>query len=157
MQCTLNNPNLIKVLTYGTCVISKAIIPLLFTLAAVLFVWGVVKFFIIDAGEEAKRSQGKQFMIWGLVALVVMSSVWGLVRLFGNTAGLNPYTHVLPGVRPPGSSINTGGGTTTTTSTTTTDDDIPPVSPGGGDGRECVVTSDCPDPSTQRCVSGLCN
>jgi hypothetical protein len=124
MLCTLGNSNIINIFTYGTCIISKALIPLLFTLATVLFIWGVVKFFIIDAGEEAKRSQGKQFMIWGLIALVVMSSVWGLVRLFGNTLGLNPYTRVLPGVRPPGSFPNNirGGGTTSTIPSDTTSD-----------------------------------
>ncbi len=140
-MCPLSNPNISQLFTYGTCVISKAIIPLLFTLALVLFVWGIVKFFIIDAGEEAKRSQGKQFMVWALIALVVMSSIWGLVRIFGNTLGLNSYTRVLPGVRPPGSSINTGGGTTTTTTTTTT---TPTTIPGDS---PCNIPDDGTDSS----------
>ena len=102
-MCPLTNPSIGNIFSYGTCVISKAIIPLIFALAIALFVWGVVKFFIINVDEEAKRSQGKQFMIWGIIALVAISSVWGLVRIFGKTFGLN--TQFLPGVRPRGSGV----------------------------------------------------
>jgi hypothetical protein len=74
---------------YVNCTISDSIIPFLFAVALAVFVWGVVKFFIINADEEAKRTQGKQFMIWGIIAIVVMLSVWGLVGILGNTLGIN--------------------------------------------------------------------
>jgi hypothetical protein len=86
-------------LGYITCIINNSVIPLIFAVAVVMFVWGVVKFFIIDADEEAKRAQGKQFMIWGVIALAVMLSVWGLVAIFGDTFGI-PHS-VLPHVCPP--------------------------------------------------------
>ena len=46
------------------------------------------------ATEEAKKAKGKQFMIWGIVALTVMMGVWGLVGILGATFGTN--TTVLP-------------------------------------------------------------
>jgi hypothetical protein len=99
MLCTIgNNANIGSLFKYGTCFISKSVIPILFTVAIVFLVWGVVKFFIINSDEEAKRTQGKQFMIWGIVALAVMISVWGLVNILGGTFSLD--TSVLPGVRP---------------------------------------------------------
>ncbi len=74
---------------YITSTINNSIIPLIFAVALATFVWGVVKFFFINSDEEAKRTQGKQFMIWGIVALAVMLSVWGLVRILGNTFGID--------------------------------------------------------------------
>ena len=41
-------------------------------------------------------------MIWGIVALAVMLSVWGLVGILGSTFGLGTGS-VLPQVVPPGS------------------------------------------------------
>ena len=89
-----------NLLDYITCIIANSVIPLLFAGAAIMFIWGVVKFFIIDADEEAKRAQGRQFMIWGIIALAVMLSVWGLAGILGSTFGIN--TSVLPTVHPPG-------------------------------------------------------
>jgi len=93
-----SNPKFQDVLTYITGIISNSIIPLIFALAIVMFVWGVVQFFILNADEEAKRTQGKQFMIWGIIALAVMVSVWGLVNILGTTFGLD--MSVIPKVTP---------------------------------------------------------
>lgn len=97
--CNLvNRPKLQNLMGYVGCVINNSIIPLIFTLAVAMFTWGAVKFFIINSGEEEKREQGKQFMIWAVIALAVMVSVWGLVRVVGGTFNLN--TSVLPQVKP---------------------------------------------------------
>ena len=88
-----------NLLCYITGIINNAIIPLIFALAVAMFVWGVVNFFIINADEEAKRNQGKQFMIWGIIALAVMLSIWGLVGILGSTFGIS--SNVLPHVTPP--------------------------------------------------------
>ncbi len=88
--------------SHVTCILIRSIVPVIFAIAIVVFVWGVIQFFIIGADEEAKREKGKQFIVWGLVALAVMSSVLGLVRILGNTFG------IVPGVSP--SSFGGGGG-----------------------------------------------
>jgi hypothetical protein len=72
-----------------------------------MFVWGVVKFFIINSDEEAKREQGKQYMIWGIIALAVMLSVWGLVGILETTFGIK--TSIFPQVCPPNSTNCTSG------------------------------------------------
>lgn len=98
--CTLaGDPKFQDVLCYITGIINSSVIPLIFAVATVMFVWGVVQFFIINANEEAKRAQGKQFMIWGIIALAVMLSVWGLVGIFGSTFGIG--TSFLPQITPP--------------------------------------------------------
>lgn len=82
---------------YVSCIISKSIIPLIFTLAVAFFVWGVVQYMLASA-DEHKKEMGKQYMVWGIIALTVMVSVWGLVNLVGNTFGLD--TGFIPQVQP---------------------------------------------------------
>jgi hypothetical protein len=89
---------------YVTCTINSSVIPLIFGIALVSFIWGVVQY-VINNDEEAKKAQGRQFMIWGIVALTVMIGVWGLVGVLGGTFGIK--TNLLPQVRPPGSSSST--------------------------------------------------
>ena len=79
-----NNPLLGDLISYVTCIIGKSVIPLIFALAIASFVWGVVQY-VINSDEEAKKAKGRQFMIWGILALAVMVSVWGLVRIFTTT------------------------------------------------------------------------
>lgn len=56
---------------------------IVFALAILGFLWGLM-LFIFSAGNEEKRSEGKGIMIWGLVAIFVMSSIYGIVRLAQN-------------------------------------------------------------------------
>ena len=80
--CTLvNNQLLGDLINYVTCIIGNSIIPLIFTLAVVSFIWGVVQY-VINNDEEGKRAKGRDFMIWGIIALTVMVSIWGLVKIF---------------------------------------------------------------------------
>ncbi len=90
--CTLavNNPRLGDLLNYVTCIIVKSVVPLIFALAIVMFIWGVVQY-VINNEEEAKRAQGRQFMIWGIIALTVMVSVWGLVNILATTFNISGF------------------------------------------------------------------
>lgn len=97
MLCSLaTNPKLQHLLTYASCIISKSVIPLIFSLAVAMFVWGVVQY-VIGANEEKERAKGKQFMIWGIIALAVMVSIWGLVRILSNTFSID--TKFVPQVK----------------------------------------------------------
>lgn len=59
----------------------KSLGYLAFTVAVVAFLWGMVNFIWSarngDAGKGVEN--GKQFMLWGLIALFVMFSVWGII------------------------------------------------------------------------------
>lgn len=56
-------------------------VPVLVALALALFIWGGVVF-VFSAGDDTKRKEGQKRMIWGIVGLFVIVSVWGLVQLF---------------------------------------------------------------------------
>ncbi len=59
--------------------VDNAVIPLLYAIAFIMFLIGMVRFFFMG-GEEA-RQKGKQFMLWAIIGFVVLFSVWGIVRL----------------------------------------------------------------------------
>lgn len=71
-----------------TSLIGNAIIPLIFTIAFMFFVWGVVQY-VLYPDDEGKKDKGRQFMIWGLIALTVMFSTWGLVNILAGTFGID--------------------------------------------------------------------
>jgi len=96
-----SSANVKDILCYITKLINDSIIPLIFAIAVLAFIWGVLQFFILNPDEEAKRAQGRQFMIWGIVALAVMISVWGLVGILQSTF-FGSRSSVLPQVCPPG-------------------------------------------------------
>lgn len=58
-------------------------LPIVVGIALLGFFWGLAKF-IFAQGNEEDKTDGKKIMIWGLVALFVMVSVWGLVRFIGD-------------------------------------------------------------------------
>ena len=72
---------------WASCTLIKSIIPLLFTLAVAGFIWGIVQYYLNPDNEE-KRKKGKSYMIWGIIALFVMVSMWGLVGVLTKTFGI---------------------------------------------------------------------
>ncbi len=62
------------------------LIPLAFMLAMALFFFGIAKY-IWSEGQG--KAEGKQIMIWGVVALFVMSSVWGIVYFIQKELGID--------------------------------------------------------------------
>ena len=83
--------------TQGGQIIAK-VIPIVFALAIIYFFWGIVQF-IRGAGDPKKAAEGKSIMIYGIIAIAVMVSVYGLVTWLQDTLGLsNTATIVLPTV-----------------------------------------------------------
>lgn len=67
--------------------ILNATIPLLLTLAMVVFIWGIIRF-IYNADNEKERENGRMLIIYGLIGLFVIVSMWGLVKVLITTFGL---------------------------------------------------------------------
>lgn len=76
-------------LNYILCKISffiSSIIPILITLGVIYFIWGVIQYAI--ASDEEAKTRGRDMMIYGLIALLVIVSIWGLVAILQNTFGI---------------------------------------------------------------------
>lgn len=78
--------SLLDILIWLKCIIGAAIIPLIFTIAFILFLRGVLKFMQSSDNKE-KKEDSKRLMWYGVIGLVVMVSVWGIVNIVNNTFG----------------------------------------------------------------------
>ena len=59
-------------------------IAFLFSAAVAVFFYGIVRFIASSAGAKDKV-QGRELMLWGIVALFVMVAVWGIVAVLKAT------------------------------------------------------------------------
>ncbi len=67
--------------------ILNTVLPLIIAAAVVYFVWGMFQVFL--AGDEEKKEKAKTTVIYGVIAIFVMVSVWGLVNILANTFNLD--------------------------------------------------------------------
>jgi hypothetical protein len=66
--------------------ILNLVIPILITLGVIYFIWGVIKY--VTAKDEDAQKEARSTMIYGIIGLFVIVSIWGLVDLLGRTFGL---------------------------------------------------------------------
>ncbi|HEY0010437.1 MAG TPA: hypothetical protein VGB97_00795 [Candidatus Paceibacterota bacterium] len=127
-----NNP-LAKLVVNVTVFIDSYLVPVLFSLALVLFLFGVFRYFLLGGGNEEKRQQGKTFIMWGLIAMAVMVAVWGLVNILVRTFGLENSTRpCLPTFSGKCNSNGVGGGARSTIDTSPLPvEPVNPNNPGG--------------------------
>lgn len=72
-------------------IVKGTLIPLVFTLALLYFFWGVAKY--IWSASPGNKEEAKTIMIWGVVALFVMTSVWGLVSFLQTELNIDRNTN----------------------------------------------------------------
>lgn len=86
-----------ELLSSAKDIITDIVIPLVFTLALLLFFWGVVKYIW---GVGSGKDEGKKIMVWGIIALFVMSCVWAIVYFIGDELGLGgEYEVTVPNIK----------------------------------------------------------
>lgn len=61
--------------------IINIIIPTIFGLLFVYIVWKIVDAWILNAGNDQKREEGKQLITVAVLVFVLMVSAWGVVAL----------------------------------------------------------------------------
>lgn len=94
--CSANDmTNVTGIVNWATCFLFKSIVPLLFALATAAFIWGVIEYYL-SPGNEEKRKKGKDFIFGGLIALFLMTSMWGIVKIFTTTFGIKNAVPQLP-------------------------------------------------------------
>ncbi len=65
--------------------IGKRLIPLLASVAFLAFVWGVAKY--IRASGQKNASDSKNLLIWGVIGLFVLVTIWGIVAFLKSELG----------------------------------------------------------------------
>lgn len=65
----------------------NSIIPILLSVAVVYLIFSIVRYVI--AGNEEEKKAGKGMIVWGIIGLFVILSIWGLVNILVRTLGLD--------------------------------------------------------------------
>jgi hypothetical protein len=66
--------------------IGLRIIPFLGAVAFLAFVWGIARF-IKSAGSEKEVKNSKNILIWGVVGLFVLVTIWGIISFLQSEFG----------------------------------------------------------------------
>ena len=69
--------------------------PIVVGIALLAFFWGLATF-IFSAGNDDAQKRGKTLMLWGVIALFIMVSIWGIVRFIGSALGISEGGAVTP-------------------------------------------------------------
>ena len=88
-------------------IVNNVLVPVLFALAFIVFLWGAFQTFILGANSEDVKEKGKSLMLWGLIGFFVMVSVWGLVNILTGTVGFSSTSGVTGGT--PKAGVQIGG------------------------------------------------
>lgn len=77
---------------YIVAFINNILVPLVFSIAVITFLFGIFQYFIAGGADEEKRKTGRSFAVWSVIALAIMVSLWGLVNLLIATFGFGNAT-----------------------------------------------------------------
>lgn len=61
--------------------------PFIIGLAVFVIIWGIFNY-IAHAAEEEKRAEARQFIVWGIIGVFFMISIWGFVNILLGTFSL---------------------------------------------------------------------
>lgn len=65
-------------------VIFGLLIPLVFTVSFIVFIWGALQYFIAGGHDEEAREKGKSLMFYGFLVLAVMGAAGAVLRFIAN-------------------------------------------------------------------------
>ncbi|MEK7109064.1 MAG: hypothetical protein AAB919_01360 [Patescibacteria group bacterium] len=65
----------------------NTIIPVLAALAMVIFFIGLIRY-IYQSADAHGHAEGRQLIMWGLIALFILVSVWGILGLMSQALNL---------------------------------------------------------------------
>ena len=82
-------PSVLAVIGKISTEILNPIIALLFAVALIYFIVGVFKY-IWNPDNEEMRGEGRRGMLWGIIGMFVMVSVFGIMKLIINSFGIDP-------------------------------------------------------------------
>lgn len=91
--------------------INNVLVPVLFAIAFIVFLYGIARAYIFSGGDSEKVAEGHKLLMWGIIAFVVMISIWGIVNVVASTFGLaGSYAPPTPSsISPYGSMAPAGG------------------------------------------------
>ncbi|MCK9352132.1 MAG: hypothetical protein WCT49_02780 [Candidatus Paceibacterota bacterium] len=80
-------------------VIVASLIPIASMLAILFFFYGLA-IYILKAGDPEAAAEGKSIMIWGILALFVMVSIYGIIGFLQRSTGTDEAATALNVITP---------------------------------------------------------
>lgn len=76
------------------------LVPVVVTLALIYFIWGIIRYVI--AQSEENKADAKMHIIYGIIAMFVIVSIWGITNFIADYLGITPFTHypIIPQLSP---------------------------------------------------------
>ena len=103
-----NIQNLNDLVNFGIKTINS-IIPLLFGIALLAFMWGIIKYLL--ESNPSKLADARSYIVFSVVGMAVMLSIWGLALFLKNSffpRAANPGFSQSSSGAPSGAGSNTG-------------------------------------------------
>ena len=77
--------------------IINGIIPIVLAIAVLIFFWGLAMY-LVNASDSDKRREGINIMFMGIIAIFVMVSIWGIIRILQTTFKVEQSSPIVPQV-----------------------------------------------------------
>lgn len=74
--------------------INEYLIPLLIAFSVLAFIWGVVKYFILNSDNEESRIEAKKLMLYAIIGFVLITALWSIVFFVATAFGFNPGSSI---------------------------------------------------------------
>ena len=68
--------------------ILNPLILLMFALSLVMFIYGIIRFLSMDSADKS-RKEAQDSILWGIVGMIIMVSVYGIIKFVLATFGIS--------------------------------------------------------------------
>lgn len=75
---------------------NSVVIPLLFSIAFLFFIWNAFLFFILGGSNDEGKEKAKKLMLYGLMAMILMIVIWGVVKISTRALGIDRGSIICP-------------------------------------------------------------
>lgn len=76
--------------------INTILFPVLMAFALLIFLWNMMRYFVIGGSNEEDQTKAKSIALWGILAFIIISGFWGIINIFGHMFGLNTVSPLTP-------------------------------------------------------------
>ncbi len=71
------------------------IVPILMGVGLILFIWGLIQYFVADGSDDAKKA-ARGNILYGIIIFAAIVGIWGLVNIVLGGIGVEQGENVTP-------------------------------------------------------------
>ena len=70
----------------------EGLVILLVSIAVLAFLFNIIRYFIIESDSEAGREKARRYIVWSILGLVIILSIWGIYGILTTILGVGNTT-----------------------------------------------------------------